>query len=252
MIWSKLKSKKSISYLLRSLKRHWYSSRSVDVYSNSPSSISHTSWTTCCPSLASPHNSCTPSACTCSQPGLAITCHLLITCHLPITCPRENIFSPQRFLPLPLNQLVDCWISIGCPPHKRRWLSCVWPLSSLTHLIDVSTPAEVFSFYVRFDEKAASCWWRLGSTRVAKILPPPVTLPWIQTNSVIIMSWWWKWCKIPRWIKAWSLRGWWPHVLMFSCMRARFNSPLRNRIIKTITTISKFLWRYVLECYSDY
>ena len=146
---------------------------------------------------------------------------------------------------LPLNQLVDCWISIGCPPHKRRWLSCVWPSSSLTHLIDVSTPAEVFSFYVRFVEKAASCWWRLGSARVAKILPPLVTLPWIQTNSVIIMSRWWKWCKIPRWIKAWSLRGWWPHVLMFPCMRARFNSPLRNRIKKTITTILKFLWRYV-------
>ena len=98
LIWSQLKSKKSISYLLRSLKRHWCSSRSVDVYSNPPSSISHTSWTTCCHSLASPHNSCTPSACTCSQPGLAITCHLLITCHLPITCPRENIFSLQRFL----------------------------------------------------------------------------------------------------------------------------------------------------------
>ena len=42
MIWSQLKSKKSICYLLRSLKRHYSSSRSIDVHS--PSSVSHT----CC------------------------------------------------------------------------------------------------------------------------------------------------------------------------------------------------------------
>ena len=46
MIWSKLKSKKSINYLLRSLKRHYSSSRSIDVHPPRQFLTLAASWTT--------------------------------------------------------------------------------------------------------------------------------------------------------------------------------------------------------------